>query len=171
LGRTVRISDYNLNQRLIVNIPVTVIMLIGAFYSNSATGDIGNKIEASVLSAISSEKEIVITAVEAEKMKTESEMTVKERVSVYFEDDPVLVRIAGCESSYRHLDKNGYIVRGKVNRRDIGVMQINEYYHLSASKKLGYDIYTLEGNMAYAKYLYEKKGSQPWNSSRACWNS
>lgn len=48
-------------------------------------------------------------------------------------------------------------------------MQINETYHLDQALSLGIDIYSLEGNMAYAKYLYDKKGSGPWVSSSKCW--
>ncbi len=48
-------------------------------------------------------------------------------------------------------------------------MQINEYYHAKTAEKMGLDIYTLEGNMAYAKYLYEKNGLSDWDASRPCW--
>ncbi|MDB5266300.1 MAG: hypothetical protein JWN89_115 [Parcubacteria group bacterium] len=48
-------------------------------------------------------------------------------------------------------------------------MQINENYHLEDSKKLGYNIYTIEGNVAYAKYIYDKSGAKPWMSSSPCW--
>lgn len=50
-------------------------------------------------------------------------------------------------------------------------MQINEGYHGSIAKDLGYDIYTLKGNMAYARSLYEKQGLQPWIASKSCWGS
>jgi hypothetical protein len=48
-------------------------------------------------------------------------------------------------------------------------MQINEKYHLEKSEKDNYNIYTLEGNTAYARQLYEEEGTRPWNSSKACW--
>ena len=51
----------------------------------------------------------------------------------------------------------------------MGVMQINERYHLLTAEKLGYNIHTLEGNVGYAKYLYEKFGSDPWSASSKCW--
>jgi hypothetical protein len=51
----------------------------------------------------------------------------------------------------------------------VGVMQINEHYHLDKSVKENYDIYTLEGNAAYARELYQEQGTAPWNSSKACW--
>lgn len=77
--------------------------------------------------------------------------------------------IAQCESNFRQYDSDGSIHRGIVNHKDVGVMQINEYYHLKTAKALGLDIYTVEGNVAYARYLYEKEGTAPWISSKPCW--
>ena len=84
-------------------------------------------------------------------------MTVKETVKDYFENDPILIEIAKCESRFRQFDESGDVLRGTVTPEDIGVMQINKRYHLLKSKDLGYDIHTLDGNMAYAKWLYEKE--------------
>ena len=56
-----------------------------------------------------------------------------------------------------------------MNDQDIGVMQINERYHYDEAKKLGFDIYTLKGNMDFAKHLYLKEGIKPWKSSSPCW--
>lgn len=95
--------------------------------------------------------------------------SLEDYVREYFKDDPVLAEVARCESTFRHLKKDGSIVRGKVNDRDIGVMQINTDYHEVTAEKLGFDLETLEGNLAYAKYLYEKEGTTPWLSSSPCW--
>jgi hypothetical protein len=86
-----------------------------------------------------------------------------------FADTPILVEIAKCESEFRQFNKNGDLLRGRVDNADVGVMQINERYHLEDSKKLGFNIHTIEGNVAYAKYLYEKSGSKPWSASQPCW--
>lgn len=94
---------------------------------------------------------------------------VKSKVKTYFSDIPLLTTIAGCESHYNQFDKEGKIFRGVLNSADVGVMQINEFYHLEASKKLGLNIHTLEGNLAYARYLYEQEGSRPWSASEGCW--
>lgn len=85
-----------------------------------------------------------------------------------------LYRILACESGRgigkpQQFNKDGTVLRGKINHSDVGAAQINEYYHLAESKRLGYDIYTLEGNIAYAKYLYDTQGSQPWSESESCW--
>lgn len=53
--------------------------------------------------------------------------------------------------------------------RDIGLFQVNEYYHANAAKAMGYDIYTVDGNTKYALYLYTKNGTSDWNASKACW--
>ncbi len=100
---------------------------------------------------------------------SKSQAEVKQKVKEYFADTPLLSEIASCESRFNQFGKDGSIYRGEINPADVGVMQINEYYHLQTSKKLGLDIHTLEGNMAYARYLYEREGSVPWNSSSYCW--
>jgi len=81
-----------------------------------------------------------------------------------------MTEIAECESRFRHFDKYGDILRGEENGQDVGVMQINERYHLDTAIELGHNLYTLDGNLAYAKYLYEKEGTTPWRSSVKCWD-
>jgi len=95
--------------------------------------------------------------------------TTEEIVREYYEADPILANIASCESNFRQFDKDGDVLKGRVNEKDVGVMQINIKYHLETSKKLGIDIYTLEGNLKYGKYLYETQGTSPWNASSLCW--
>ena len=96
--------------------------------------------------------------------------TTEEIITEHFIDTPILKKIASCESQYRQFDETGAVLRGKVNSQDIGVMQINEKYHLKEAQKLGLDIYTLEGNLDYAKHLYEKQGVKPWVHSSTCWD-
>ena len=95
--------------------------------------------------------------------------TVEEYVREYYADTPILADIAGCESKFRQYDKNGSVLHGEVVYQDIGLMQVNETYHKAVADKLGLDINTMQGNLAYAKYLYEKEGTTPWNSSKVCW--
>lgn len=98
-----------------------------------------------------------------------SEATVEAQVRAYFADIPELAEVARCESGFRHTDKNGKIVRGLANTDDVGVMQINEYYHADSAKRLGYNINTLNGNMAFARHLYEVYGTDAWKASSKCW--
>ncbi len=99
----------------------------------------------------------------------ENVMGTESYVRRYFSDIPVMIEIAKCESHFRQLDSNGEIHRGIANNGDVGVMQINEFYHLGEAKAKSYDIYTLEGNTAYARELYEEEGTSPWKPSKACW--
>ncbi len=96
-------------------------------------------------------------------------MSTEQYVREYFEDIPIMIQIAKCESRFKHLDKDGEVHRGVIVPQDVGVMQINEYYHLDQAEKRNIDIYTLQGNLAYARNLYERQGTQPWYSSKACW--
>ena len=96
-------------------------------------------------------------------------LSTEQYVRQYFADVPIMVNIAKCESHFRQLEPNGNIHRGIVNNQDVGVMQINEYYHLNEAKQANYNIYTVEGNTAFARALYEREGTAPWSSSEPCW--
>lgn len=76
--------------------------------------------------------------------------------------------IAKCESGLRQFNSDGSVLRGLVNSHDVGLFQINEDYHLAAAISLGIDIYTLEGNIAYALWLVENQGYAPWIHSNHC---
>ena len=91
-------------------------------------------------------------------------------VRSYFKQYPILVEVARCESEFRQYNTDGSVLRGRAVRADVGVMQVNERYHLERSLQKGMDIYTLRGNLAYAKFLYEEQGLKPWMSSSPCWN-
>jgi hypothetical protein len=99
----------------------------------------------------------------------EKRLTVEEYVRKYFSDIPIMIEIAKCESRFRQYDTKGEVLRGEQNYLDRGVMQINEYYHNEDSEKLGFNILTLEGNTAYARYLFDRYGVSPWVSSAPCW--
>lgn len=101
--------------------------------------------------------------------EVESIMSTEKYVREYFKDIPIMIQVARCESTFRQLDDDGSIHRGRVNNADVGVMQINEFYHLDTAEKKDYDIYTVEGNTAYARDLYERQGLRPWSSSKPCW--
>ena len=97
--------------------------------------------------------------------------TTSEIVREYFKDTPIMAEVSYCESNHRQFDGNGNVLRGRVNSQDVGVMQINEKYHLGTAQKLGINIYTLEGNLAYGKYLYDTQGVAPWVYSKPCWGN
>lgn len=109
-----------------------------------------------------------VVAIEAEAVNATTSPYESE-VKEYFKDTPVLARIAYCESKFQQYDKEGDVLRGGLSPKDIGIMQVNEYYHGIAARKLGFDIYEVEGNLGYAKWLYKKEGTKPWASSSKCW--
>lgn len=92
-------------------------------------------------------------------------------VREYFRDTPILAKIAYCESKFQQYDKDGNVLRGTLTPDDLGIMQVNEYYHGTAAKKLGFNIHNVKGNLGYAKWLYEKEGTKPWASSAKCWTA
>ena len=128
---------------------------------------IGNTISVSSLPTVENSYYKVVK--EISNQETESLLSTEQYIKQYFKDIPIMIEIARCESTFRQLDLDGEIHRGRVNSEDVGVMQINERYHLNQAEKKDYNIYTIEGNTAYARDLYERQGTQPWNSSRACW--
>lgn len=93
----------------------------------------------------------------------------EEVVRSYFADIPVMIEVARCESHFTHELADGSILQGRVDSADTGVMQINKRYHLAAATAMNLDLDKLYDNMAYARYLYEKQGTQPWSASSACW--
>ncbi len=96
-------------------------------------------------------------------------ITLEIYVKEYFVENPILAEIARCESNFRQLGDNGLVLRGRVNKSDLGLMQVNEYYHGMRASELGFDLESVDGNLAYAKYLYDKEGTRPWNASSKCW--
>jgi len=93
---------------------------------------------------------------------TQSEQA--EKVKAYFEDTPAMINIAECESGLRQYTDSGGVLRGGSGGKMIGVFQLHEDYHRAPALSLGLDIDTIDGNMAYAKYLFQKEGTAPWSS-------
>lgn len=112
-----------------------------------------------------SQSEVAMTTQAIEENSHDVEAVVRS----YFEDIPIMAEVAGCESHFRHTNEDGSILRGKVNRADVGVMQINLRYHELQAEKMGYDLHDLYGNLAYARHLYDEEGTRPWKASSACW--
>jgi len=83
-------------------------------------------------------------------------------VQAAFAEAPVMVAVAKCESRYRQFSAEGVVLRGGTNKGYIGIFQIGERLHLAPAAKLGMDINTIEGNIAYARHMYDAQGSVPW---------
>lgn len=88
---------------------------------------------------------------------------------------PELLPICSCESVGvpdavpQHFNKDGTVIRGKVNSDDIGMCQINLKYHKAVADKMDLDLFKEDDNIKYANYLYNKQGTKPWNWSKKCW--
>jgi len=109
---------------------------------------------------------IIIDASAQTEVVIDTEATVRE----YFADIPVMIQVARCESTFRHTLADGTVLRGHVDNRDTGVMQINTGYHGATADTLELDLENIYDNMAYARDLYERQGTQPWSASRPCWS-
>lgn len=121
--------------------------------------------------------EVVATTTETEKeeeVQPKRQVTavndIKSTLVAKFGTGHPLLEVARCESQNRQYNADGSVLRGVQNSQDVGVFQINERYHLDASRKMGLDIHTTEGNMEYAEHLYETQGLQPWSWSKSCWS-
>ena len=88
--------------------------------------------------------------------------------------EPALFKVGACESDLlkktpKQFDKNGKVIIGVTG--DVGMLQIAPQFHLKNAKAQNIDIYTAEGNIAYANYLYKRDGLAPWSASRKCWSN
>ena len=143
-----------------IEITTTIAFLLSSMYGASIP--VSNVADVQAYTSNESANEPISTV-------TTSRKAIEKYLREHYSDTPILVEIARCESTFTHYDKEGTLIRGKVNNADVGVMQINEKYHLDTAKKLGFDIHTVEGNVNYAKYLYKKFGASPWSASSPCW--
>jgi hypothetical protein len=109
------------------------------------------------------------TALNNSQKLIKSSSSYEEYIKMYFKDTPVLIAIARCESMYRQYDETGAVLQGMVTPADTGAMQVNKYYHEKTAKRLGHNLDTIDGNLAYAKWLHAREGTAPWRSSYACW--
>ena len=55
------------------------------------------------------------------------------------------------------------------NPHDIGACQINTTLWQATADTLGYNLKTLDGNVAMAKYIYSTQGIEAWHWSESCW--
>ncbi len=111
----------------------------------------------------------IATSQETPSLSIETTNNTEAIVRSYFSDIPVMIQIARCESTFRHTLSDGSVLKGKVDPADTGVMQINTRFHAKDAAKLGLDLTDINDNMAYARDLYERQGTKPWNASSACW--
>lgn len=98
-------------------------------------------------------------------------MTIEQKIEQAFGDKAdLMLEVARCESTLRQFNASGTVLTGFVDSDDTGIFQINKRYHLKTATELGLDLDTEDGNIAYAKYLFDTQGTKPWNPSKKCWS-
>lgn len=96
---------------------------------------------------------------------------VEQAVIDYFRDIPVMIAIASCESEFRQYKEDGQLlVNPSPKSTASGVYQILYTTHKKSwSKSPETNITTLDGNLEFARKMYEESGTAPWKGSQDCW--
>lgn len=85
---------------------------------------------------------------------------------VFIEQPERFVAIATCESGVAQY-RNGVVVENP-KTKDYGVFQIH-YTWIATAQSMGLDIKgNVYDNIIFAKWLYDKYGTEPWSSSVSC---
>lgn len=79
---------------------------------------------------------------------------------------PILKKIAVCESNNKHFDKNGQVLINKT--QDIGRYMINVPIWGKKATELGYNLAVEKDNEAFALFLFQNYGSEPWYLVASC---
>lgn len=91
---------------------------------------------------------------------------VKELSSQNKVNEETVMRIIECESSWNPKA----IGRQAVVGEDVGLFQINSYYHESDFQKEGLDIrHSIHDNIVAGFEILKEDGFTPWRSSKKCW--
>ncbi len=107
---------------------------------------------------------LLFTAFAASEAKANPNANVEAIVRASFPDMPGMTEIAKCESGFRQFNADGTALRGGAGKNYIGIFQIDERLHRQRALDRAYDINTIEGNIAYARYMYFNSGTNPWKS-------
>jgi len=93
---------------------------------------------------------------------------VKALIRETFPEDPGrAIAIATCESGLQQWHPDGRVVRGKVDKDDTGLFQINNRYWSDEAERLGLDYEnSIEDNVQMARHIYDTQGVTAW----VCYN-
>lgn len=97
--------------------------------------------------------------------KLDNEALIERYARRHNHNTAVVKAVVECESRMYENATGTQAVVGK----DIGLMQINTYYHEDRAERMEIDIHTRSGNLEYGMRLMKEKGLQPWSASRHCW--
>lgn len=78
-----------------------------------------------------------------------------------FPDAPEMLDIAICESGASQFNSDGSVVMGGMNDHFVGIFQEHQDWQ-KVAQPMGLDIYTTEGNIAFARYLLNTYGKSQW---------
>lgn len=144
--------------------PMTLVLILAiGFFSRTARG-IGIALVLTTFVAFYAGKEWKFD----EWMTNDSNQHSRYTGKLTWED--VREHIGECESGNLQFDAQGKVIKNPTTPA-VGKYQIMASLHEDTAKSMGMDIYTEEGNEAYAKYLYDKNGLTDWEASRYCWES
>jgi hypothetical protein len=93
--------------------------------------------------------------------QTTPNSVVEGAVKFYFSDIPIMIDIAKCETNFRQYNDDGSAYYD-ASHTYVGVFQIAEDIHSAKAASMGFDIKTIDGNLQYARYLYNTSGTNPW---------
>ncbi len=89
---------------------------------------------------------------------------VEARVRASMSDMPAMIEIAQCESGFRQFAPDGSVLHGGIGKGYIGIFQVDESMHGPKAQSMAFDINTVDGNIAYARYMFFATGTNPWRS-------
>lgn len=97
---------------------------------------------------------------------TTDTLSIEDMVAAAFPDAPYMVAIARCESHLRQYSAPGVVLMGGGGGNYIGIFQIGRQW-VPTAREMGLDVYTPEGNIAFARYLFDEYGA---SSQWECFN-
>ena len=100
------------------------------------------------------------------KVETLNE-TIERLARKYHQSVKVAKAIIHCESKGKQSARNYQAVVGV----DIGMWQLNSYYHSKSAARMGFDIYKSADNLEYGFVLLSEQGLLPWSASKYCWSA
>lgn len=88
--------------------------------------------------------------------------SIETKLQEVFKDAPVMIEVAKCETGMKQFRSNGEVVKDPTNSY-VGIFQIDEQAHFMKAWEFGFNLYTIDGNISYARKLYEANGTRPWS--------
>jgi hypothetical protein len=143
----------------------SMLLLVGVWLADVADVQAaGTSTMAVATSTLATTTAVTAASTTATTTVIQDRAAVEKRVREYFADTPVMIDIARCESNFRQFTDSGKPFRGGAGGEMLGVFQFYEKYHVAPAAALGFDLDTLEGNIGYAKRVYEGQGTTPWSA-------